>query len=290
MARSAFNELCRIAERQLVSLPEWKGFENQLRDLKLFTMPGNPSEFLPKEYTADQVELHSELFFLPFREIAVEDDFGVVLLSDRDQDASGLWTERSFFVLVAAAPDTDVRTGMAKGKVWARFTTGGTVFETKVDVQWAAEASPDGSEITVFRDPDIPQPAMDMAREHVAAALQEVMLLNTPSRFVVEQTPAKQRKQAVRIPRREDRPAFTLMTPGEVRKLFDRSEDPDDAVDEGAKPRAAPAAHMRRRHFRTLRDDRFVNAKGKVIEVKAAWVGPEEHVANGKRYRVRLDL
>lgn len=95
-----------------------------------------------------------------------------------------------------------------------------------------------------------------------------------------------------KIPRREDRPHYTLMTPLEARKLFGGRPEPEPEPEaDGVKgDRAGPAPHLRRRHYRTLRDDRFTNKKGQVIEVKAAWVGPEEHVAGGKRYRVRLDL
>jgi hypothetical protein len=288
MARSAFNDLCRLAERHLVGQPEWKGFDSQLRDLHLFALAGDPARFLPKAYSEDQVEFFSDHFFLPFAEVAVEDEMGVVLLNDLEDAQTGLWSNRYFITLTYAA---DYGMYLSRGVVRARFEQGSTLFATQTSVQWGCFVESDKADPVVWVKEEVPPVIDKIANRDVGTALQEIMLLNTPSRFIVEEVPLKQRIGGVKVPRKGDRPTYTLMTPGEVRRLFgaDESATPQpESVDD--KKRSGPAPHARRRHFRTLRSDRFTGKQGQVIEVNAAWVGPEERIAGGKKYRVRLDL
>lgn len=87
---------------------------------------------------------------------------------------------------------------------------------------------------------------------------------------------------ARKIPRHHDRPVYTLLTPQAIRQQY----IPRSKVPTGRKV----GAHERRRHYRTLRSDRFTRMRGRTIVVPATWVGPSEAVIGNRRYRVMLDL
>ena len=122
---------------------------------------------------------------------------------------------------------------------------------------------------------------------NAASALEEVMFFNTPDRFVVERSPDVVRKPKAKglpeIRRSNERPRYIMLRPEEIRERFGVT----DAV---VQDRRAPTPHARRRHYRTLHDDRFTNKAGQVIVVKASWVGPSEGEFKGRRYKVCLDL
>jgi len=132
---------------------------------------------------------------------------------------------------------------------------------------------------------------------NVAIALQEVMYLNTPNRFIVEDTPKtylkhemrmqakKRRKQdprTRRVLRSDERPTYILLTPDEIREQFNFPTHTG----------TAKRAHERRRHLRTYPDDpaRWPKAHGKTVVVPAAWIGPSELKTKTRRYRVLLDI
>lgn len=132
---------------------------------------------------------------------------------------------------------------------------------------------------------------------NVMVAMQEVMLLNTPERFIVEvATPeavlAEQRGQAKKrrtrdpkaraILHSDERPIYVLLTPHEIRERF-HFPVPAGGI---------KTAHERRRHLRTYPDDpaRWPKAHGKVIVVPSVWVGPSEVRVEKRRYRVMVDL
>lgn len=132
---------------------------------------------------------------------------------------------------------------------------------------------------------------------NVAVAMEEVMLFNTPERFIVEDVSpeafragerAQARKQrerdpmAKRILRSAERPIYVLATPDEIRERF-HFPTPTGGV---------KRAHERRRHLRTYPDDpaRWPTAHGRTVVIPASWVGPSEIKVNKRRYRVMLDL
>ena len=137
----------------------------------------------------------------------------------------------------------------------------------------------------------------ESAMRNVAVAMQEVMYLNTPNRFIVEDTPTsflryEQRMQAKkrrnqdptkrRVLRSAERPTYILLTPDEIRAQFN-FPTPAGTV---------KRAHERRRHLRTYPDDpaRWPKAHGRTVVVPASWVGPNERKTKTRRYRVLLDI
>lgn len=126
----------------------------------------------------------------------------------------------------------------------------------------------------------------EAATRNAIAALEEVMWFNTPDRFVVERspdTPLKPGKRPNEILRSPHRPHYIMLRPEEIRAKLGLGEEP-------VHDRKSPTPHTRRRHYRTLKADRFVNTKGKTVVVSASWVGPSEGVYKGRNYRVCLEL
>lgn len=285
--RSPFNLLCRLAERYLSDRPRWRGFADQLRSIHLFTMPGDPKTFLPQGYTEDEQEFFTEHFFLPFDDIALEDDLGVVTLTDLEPNQKGLGTHRHF-TMMAPTPQSDgvlVVSGLAYAQI-----AGNHLFGTSVSPSYATLIFDGSGEAIDFDMQTLgaDQQLMLECSQNVGTAIQEVMLLNTPSHFIIEEAPAKPPKKQKKIPRKEDRPVYTLLKPDAVRRIL--VPECGTATDTPPTERTSPSPHLRRRHYRTLRSDRFTGKKGQLVEVKAAWVGPEERIVGGKRYRIRLDL
>lgn len=124
----------------------------------------------------------------------------------------------------------------------------------------------------------------------LAVAVLSVLVINEPACFVVEERPlTTPRESALTIRRSSDRPHFIVLKPRQIRERFlwtGNSPDEEDEYEE--KRRVSP--HERRGHFRRLQSSRFVKAKGHTIWIKPMWIGPQEAVKNGNRYKVRLDL
>lgn len=121
--------------------------------------------------------------------------------------------------------------------------------------------------------------------QNAVAALEEVMWFNTPDRFVVERSPDATLKKGKGppIPRSQHRPRYILLRPGEIREKLGLGEEP-------VHDRKSPTPHTRRRHYRTLRSDRYVNKQGTKLLIPATWIGPSEGEFKGRRYRVCLEL
>jgi hypothetical protein len=106
---------------------------------------------------------------------------------------------------------------------------------------------------------------------------------------VVEERPlTAPRETALQIRRSFDRPHFIVLKPRQIRERFLWTAKEQEENDDEIKRQVAP--HERRGHFRRLQSSRFVKAKGHTIWINPMWIGPQEAVKNGNRYKVRLDL
>ena len=117
---------------------------------------------------------------------------------------------------------------------------------------------------------------------------------NSPNRFIVEECPIKamarwkkrkerdrrKNKPVSRIRRRSDRPVYTLLRPKEIRAKLGLPP-----LESGG-PRQP---HERRRHYRTYRDERYVNMRDRTVIIPACWCGPSEACVGNRRYRILLD-
>lgn len=137
-------------------------------------------------------------------------------------------------------------------------------------------------------DPVQAKSAAEAAGRNVATAIEEVMVFNTPNRFVLEKSNLKADKwmqknmKNGRVTRSDIRPVYTLVTPQQAQEAMGITKEHQGGT---KKP------HARRRHFRTFKSDRYSDkVKGSTIVIPASWVGPEEKQIKNKRYRVRIDL
>ena len=126
---------------------------------------------------------------------------------------------------------------------------------------------------------------------NVMTAYEEVMYINQPTHFILEQVNVKLhekfqrkfggKKKKKRYPRSTERPTYTVLPPKKIRQKM--GLPPIENETNGKK-----APHWRRAHTRVLRSDRY-RQKGKTIFVKACWIGPSEAKVGGKHYKVLLD-
>lgn len=298
-----FDTLAAIVERHYPQL------FNDVNKAKLFVLPYPAHEVIPQKIPPEEMSLLEEEFFLPFRTIAVEDPATCTILIDTEKDQKGIGTRRLFMELIDfSAPQSafdprrteghsveDLRAMTPPGT--CKLTLG-SIDEVKVDATKSGfwinitlehSALVNKQKVVIEFEPGRPvwQAIQEESSKNMLSTLQEVMWFNTPSRFVVEVSSPKAKKKAAekkhkRIVRSDSRPHYTLLTPGEIRKIL-RIPDPDPTG-------RHPAPHWRRRHKRFLTDPRYTKKRFKWVDVPATWVGPDEAIVEHKRYKIRWDL
>lgn len=241
--------------------------------------------------TAEEREDIRTEFFLPFSSVILTDEKTCVWLGDVGKEHGfGPGVERRFAHFVEYTfGNGDVGSNVMYGSVLfngAPFNGAGAV-----DVRAERLSSHSNwmgyvgeRDIGYYESvvPDDARKATDDARVGVVRALRLLHALNTRDRFVVECSPSTPHK-GPKIPREHQRSTYTLLTVPEIRTTLGLAA-------EGKQEGTARAPHARRRHWRTYEDERFVNMKGQRILIPATWVGPEETVVGGRKYRVRVDL
>lgn len=278
-----------------------------MESAKLFHFPGRAHEILPK--SMENAEFVAESFFLPFRTVAVEDTASMVILHDIDPNARGVYVEREFmeFLPLDNLESEEFREGKApvdlmhvlysreqierqrgkvaifKGKIcYTHFSSmkhmlGGGIEEVLVADKARVAAR--------FRMPITDSLESRRLLSNIGTAIEEVIYFNSPDRFIVESRPAKVKHRegrSLKIPRSVERPQYILLKPQEIRQRLHLP-----GVGNGHGSTKAP--HERRRHYRTLKSEKFVNKKGETIVVKGTWVGPSEATVEGRVYKVLFD-
>jgi len=307
-----FDTLAAVVERYIPNL------RPSVDAAKLFIFPGPAHEMLPKEYSLEEQQLMVDKFFLPFPKTAVEDPATCTILIDETPNQEGLNNRRRYIDCVdlkapssafrqagvyATREDEATRSFKASlppksvivnvGLMWdTKFLSDKNQFFTRIEVLHAGIFSPDHGVIMEYSPDmsDLWNGAMIDAGNNTLTAIQQILYFNTPSRFVVEETPTralvqqqrkKGKKAKAHIRRTHQRPIYTLLTPKEIFKKMRLTP----AVPTGR----TVTPHWRRKHYRLLSDPRYTKMRGRTITVKAAWVGPEEKVVGNKRYKVLLD-
>jgi len=296
-----FDKACGIVERHFPELRKY------MENAKLFYFPGRAHELLPTRM--DNAEFIAENFFLPFRTVGVEDTASLVVLHDIDPNARGTYVEREFmeFLPLDNLESEEFREGKApvelmyelysleeierqrgkicifKGKIcYTYFSStkhmlGGGIEEILVA---------DKARVTArFRIPIADFLGSQKLLANISTAIEEIIYFNSPDRFIVESRPAKVKHRggrSLRILRSVERPQYILLKPQEIRQRLHLP-----GVGSGYGSTKTP--HERRRHYRTLKSDKFVNKKGETVVVKGTWVGPSEAVVEGRVYKVLFD-
>mgnify|MGYP001159234819 CR=1 FL=1 len=287
-------------------------FKRELRHLlekaKLFVFPGAAKDILPRSMDQEITRFLRENFVLPFPAVAVEDPSSCVILYDLEKGQKGIGTDRGYVECLPMTADSksfreygampqydqvveDMKQSLPAdaaiitvGRLSVIETTP-TAWLAHGEIEWQAVCT----KKVVLMSPEDLEPYRHMdeyirpALVNAMTAIEEVLYFNTPNRFVLEETPTDGTQRGkVKIQRSHQRSKFTLLTPKEIRERLKISTAKDN--------RKSPAAHERRRHYRTLRAERFKNMKGRTLVIPATWVGPAEATIGNRIYRVRLDI
>jgi len=286
-----FDVACKIAERTVHNLRPY------LREAAVFKLEGNPEEFTQIDYDDEAKEFYMENFMLPMPVTAIEDNASLVILfelsQNKDEDIIGAEHARGFIEIIDLS--------RARLNAFTDSPAGASLPDiprNTVEIHYGAMSIPEMGERLIYhgavesvvvatperiifnkKGKELPE-AQGAVLKNVGVAWQQVMYLNTPGRYVVEddKVDRKPPQKSRMIPRTHERARYTIMYPHEIRKKMELSEHTD----------RTQTPHWRRRHFRRLTSDRFVNKKGKVIAVRQAWIGPTEQVVGNRRYKVLL--
>lgn len=247
-------------------------------------------------------------FFLPFPSVAIEDDATCTFLFDTQPNQLGSGQTRRFIDVVGPKNGADVgafcddfgNTPLDKqfqnawGEKICLITFGELAsvtlrqnenYQTAIKTEGIFLLDRQGNILTALNEFDLENipDSENLARsslKNVMTAIEELMLVNqNPELFVFERSPAKERKaKKGRIARSHDRPSYVTLYAGEIRKIMGIK---DPAGESGNHSGGTKRAHERRRHWRTLRSDRFTHKQGERILIDATWVGASE-VVRGK--------
>lgn len=141
----------------------------------------------------------------------------------------------------------------------------------------------ENSGVPRFPDPEPSPHLWAQSCMQASSAMTDMVKLNTPSNFILERSRIDTRRRNEkarklgRIPRRHERPEYTILRPDEIRR---RMRLP--AISQGGPKRP----HERRCHPRTLRSPKFTHKQWETITVKESWIGPKENVVGRTKYKV----
>lgn len=304
-----FDKLAKISEAHYPSLVKL------LDKAKLFLFPGKPHDVLPRNIPVIESQMLLDNFFLPFDVVAVEDAATCTVLMDSVEDQIGCSEDRYFIDCCPVFSSMDNfnddpekaemlnkyqeslrQKGLPKDAcvvTVGRLSSLRVEDETTVWVEGSLDVTFMASKHTLIIPPmgagrDDAEEMTAAALKHARAAVEEIMYFNTPARFICEREPKpgdlKRKLKHGQTRRSNARPIYTALTPPEIKDKFQFTDD--EVAGTGSKK----APHWRRRHKRMLSSDRYKEMKGKVVTVKAHWVGPEEAEVKGHHWRVRLDL
>jgi hypothetical protein len=274
--------------------------------LHLFEFPYRSHDVL---HTGMFAQEDLDAFTLPFSSIAIEDETSCVVLEDTEDRQVGCDMPRRFIDVVPIkhdevrderVPESEVREMIELGMHQIAFGTIGHVssqgrdkdseFLISSHINALVFCDKKGNIITALSQEELESsPHFQEARSgiigNVSTAIEELLLVQQDTTlFVLEKSPLKPRRIGKsRIARSQDRNRYILLRPDAIRKQM-QVKHPTAETGTTKRP------HERRRHWRTLKSERFKNKRGQKILIDAVWVGPKESVVGKTRYRVRLDV
>lgn len=292
-----YDKLCGVAEWYL---PD--EIYQLVRKASFFEFPGRVQDVLSADDLNQAIESGrlNELFFLPYRVVAIEDDESCIILADTEDDALGIQVRRHFLEAKSpwlhgnpAIPNLPEDTLLVTwGEVEDIQHGPGDALRMKNSVRGAVFVSRKRRVVHncfPMNPRTMEGVKLDMLNNSWSA-MRELAYFNAPSRFIVERRPlivgkrqngngkVNRKRGRPMIPRTDVGPIYSLLTPPEIRSLLGMN---------GAELDITP--HWRRRHLRELHSERFTRARGKTVVVRASWVGPTEAIQGNKRYRIVLD-
>ncbi len=311
MNGTIFDKALKMAEGG--HLDKWPEIAEAIKCAVYFDFPARAHEVLDREYDEAQMEL-VESFFLPFPIVAVEDTASCVILIDLHDNQKGLDTNRGFITMAHSAIGKEefnmeateqINKAGTGGKTAHRqdtlATLGSDVLQIASGIFRLSECNPishvteghlndiivcemkkgivEGLKADSLDKPDWKQ-YTDHLINDATVTCEILMYFNKPKNWIIERSPIKRKKLGKgRLPRVHQRPVYIMCTQDELYSNL------------GLKGKGTgKASHARRRHFRTLKHEKYGENQGKRILIPATWIGPSE-IEHGKRkYRVMLDL
>lgn len=282
------------------------------RQIHLFEFPYQAHKIIgPDAFVQEDLDD----FILPFPMVAIEDSAGCVILIDSQEKQFGLKSPRAFIDIVPMGKDREhfanhddtstaeqrqeakqeglhqIAFGELHSMALVQSPDKPSTYQIQARVLRFVVMDKRGNlrldlNVQDFADPESKQ-AMQGIFRNVTTAIEELMLAQKDRRlFVLEKAPVRPREEKKgRIARSQDRPKYVLLSPEAIRQEMGIKA----TAGKGEGGQKAP--HERRRHWRTLRSERFTHKQGERILIEAHWVGQSEVIRGGKtRYRVRLDV
>ena len=237
-----FDKLAGIAERHLPDI------FNVIKQSHLFKFPGRAQEVLPKRFSNEEIAFLDENFFLPFQHIAIEDNVSCIILYDDQPDVKGANRKRGFIECQPLIPkaneradynsDEDYKSTQEALAEFIKFNGGlpynsedivivsvGIIQEFRIEHKPFIDGSLKYSVVLNKKEiisTNFATEMIEAALGNVLTAYQEIMFFNNPSRFVVEKTSIKPKRDVPkRIRRSHERPTYTLLTPTEIATNLD---------------------------------------------------------------------
>lgn len=278
-----FDRLCRMVEAAgAAGIPHADRMRRMASQSRLFDFSEPVLSTDTERLSAEDREHLCSLIHMPFPVIAMTDGDGAVILA-QEEDAVGLFNLKLRFMELLHRDD---ETCFQWGQFRVVRPLGGN-FQYKLNVHGMAVARGDTPREVRWIPPLEAHQVQALCRAqgepgvNLGVFVEQLRLINLPSHMIVEERPARLRPpQSKLIPRAHERPRYTLLTPGLIRRRYPGF---------GGGTHGSPRTHERRRHLRLLSSERFVNKRGQRIVVAACWVGPTEYAAGRRTYRVLLD-
>lgn len=302
------DKLCGISESQI---PEYRELTEQA---KLFLFPYDAHKVLPKITDITEEDRYDAVnyFVLPFDVVAIEDTASCVILTPVKKGIHGIlqswkWIEildlkkknSKAFYDATPDPELDYLSSMFPDDAYEicdgiitplTFTEKGYTLESTVGSILIGNKNEllDGRNLTKKFGVNLPMDKISKKfGKNAMTAIEELMMLNNKDRFILERIPHKPKISGKQIPRSHQRSNYTILTVGEIRETFDKDPIAREAQ------RTMVAGHVRRRHYRSLRNERYTrDDEGKIkrILIEPMWCGPQEASIGQHKYLVRLDL
>jgi hypothetical protein len=299
-----FDKFCKFVETHI---PHHK---DTFKTTGLFVFDEKPEKILPTRF--ENIKELNKNFFLPFQVTAIEDPCNLFITFDYEADQIGIFCKREFvhfekfyvnnlmvgFNNIDSVKIMDLFTNDIYSKIQYKVNINDMymILIGNLTVISCDEISIGvNAQITMslFISKNIIFPltneifTKNYLEKYLVMGMQKLLLINSPNQFIVEESPVKTAKKINKnkIARSHQRPKYTVLKPNKIHKLFKYT--PEEITENSNKK--SPTPHLRRRHIRTFRSDRYINAKDKQIIIPATWIGPTEYYDGFKKYRVCLE-
>ena len=264
-----FNLVCKLVEKN----EDFENLQNVMSNVNVFNVN------LPdRNYEYNK----SDIFVMPFKQMVLTNNIGCP-------------TEKKYFILISEAKE-EVGFNHEREAICIRDVEGVIIiihfiFSETIEKELLLSSSvPMYFNRDTFKKIEIENldtyadtTFKKVVNNEMSIILHMITLISNTKNFVLKETPNKVRdpKKCKKIPRKHERPLFTLLKSKEIRKKLNLP------YQGGIK-----CAHERRAHLRTLSHQRYARDKDgnpRTVMVKSTWIGPSSAKIGNRHYKVILD-